>query len=631
MILSKQRMQSRFLQIASLLLLPLLFSGLFLYVKHVEAAPTVASLTINFHVIADTPTYQNLRWQVISVEEGAELAPYLDGKCIPTIGIGFNLTNKQILSIVLTTLAPGLQTAQFNELQGIVSQNYVSQINKGKYTCTNTFPANLDDAMAAFHQQNNAIPATLAFANVDPQMRTTFDLAVKNYEKQVDKWLAGIPNSLERIAFVSLAYNGLINLGTSPTLRADLINGNRALAWYEIRYDSEAENDSQNKGKYSPGLAKGLATRRDFESDLFGLYDGNPPITLCVVPTNLCSDSVSNTNATQVMSMVADYETRLYTSVVPNGSGLYNNRYYVNPDTLVGQAQTNYAPAITAIQAVVENFGVQDLLYNLGPAESYLLYNAAATSAGMTLLLNTPTAIQLAAANPFAVFVQSSAAGGSVTMNDQSDLVYSNTDDTIMMGAGLEELTFGSGQHTADVSLLHASNMTQNLPLNTITFDGQSIAGIVQPGSTDAFGRTYTLSCGKLTITKGADILTIKGFQNGDFGLTVQGEPICFYVTSITSVPGGASQVILSVPDINNTTCASVIQVWTASGTPVGDVNWNNGPLFGWYWPSFEADVNGQYYMRTACSSTAEPYLNTGSNPFIYSQVFTVINGNYTL
>ena len=86
--------------------------------------------------------------------------------------------------------------------------------------------------------------------------------------------------SRERLALLSLAYNNIIGVTTdsngnvvikSPTLRNDILTGNRAAAWYEIRYNSNGGSSA----------SAGIATRRFYESTLFGLYadPSNPTLT----------------------------------------------------------------------------------------------------------------------------------------------------------------------------------------------------------------------------------------------------------------------------------------------------------------------------------------------------------------
>ncbi|MFB6259422.1 MAG: hypothetical protein ABEK42_01695, partial [Thiohalorhabdaceae bacterium] len=72
-------------------------------------------------------------------------------------------------------------------------------------------------------------------------------------------------------ALLSLAYNSPSLIGSG--LSNALADGNRAEAWYEIRYNSNAGALSADP----PNIAEGIATRRYAESALFGLTDGDSP------------------------------------------------------------------------------------------------------------------------------------------------------------------------------------------------------------------------------------------------------------------------------------------------------------------------------------------------------------------
>lgn len=82
------------------------------------------------------------------------------------------------------------------------------------------------------------------------------------YAPRVDAWLAGIPGCREKVVLLSLCYNAILE--GSPSLHKALLNGDRAQAWYQIRYRS-------NGG----GERNGIAKRRYAEAQVFGLY-GDP-------------------------------------------------------------------------------------------------------------------------------------------------------------------------------------------------------------------------------------------------------------------------------------------------------------------------------------------------------------------
>jgi VCBS repeat-containing protein len=69
-------------------------------------------------------------------------------------------------------------------------------------------------------------------------------------------------------ALMSLYFNGPSLIG--PNLRAALVAGDRAEAWFEIRYNSNAGAEN---------VRAGTAKRRYWESEVFGLYDSAPAVT----------------------------------------------------------------------------------------------------------------------------------------------------------------------------------------------------------------------------------------------------------------------------------------------------------------------------------------------------------------
>lgn len=203
------------------------------------------------HNLAEA-TYQSQRLDLLVLTEGAKLLPYVDTVGHATIGIGFDLTDPTIFSLVVSKIAPGLTASQRETLQNTLDDTFT----------TDTGVRNaINSDLAIFRKTNPNAPASFAFASIE-DMKDTLNVAVGIYEKRVDNWLSGIPLSIERTVLVSMAYNGLINAGTSPSLKQAFSDGDRAEAWYQIRYDSN--------GGASRGV--GIANRRYVEANLFGLY-----------------------------------------------------------------------------------------------------------------------------------------------------------------------------------------------------------------------------------------------------------------------------------------------------------------------------------------------------------------------
>ncbi|MEE9654214.1 hypothetical protein V4836_08600 [Kluyvera ascorbata] len=134
-------------------------------------------------------------------------------------------------------------------------------------------------------RRNNTDPAYAALVPVDSrrtefrfysdaEVRSVFDsLWINVYRNRVLNLLPAdsgsnttLINSKEIIVLASLGWNNADLIG--PSLREAIRQGNRAEAWFEIRYNSNSIRQSAN-------IRAGIAKRRFMESQVFGLYD-NP-------------------------------------------------------------------------------------------------------------------------------------------------------------------------------------------------------------------------------------------------------------------------------------------------------------------------------------------------------------------
>jgi len=113
--------------------------------------------------------------------------------------------------------------------------------------------------MKSWHDTRDAdVPDSFRFKD-DAALAKALDALAPTYDNKIDAWLSDIPDSREREALFSLCWNGPSLLG--PKLKAAIEAGDRAEAWYEIRYNSNGNGIS------------GLANRRYVEAETFGLYD----------------------------------------------------------------------------------------------------------------------------------------------------------------------------------------------------------------------------------------------------------------------------------------------------------------------------------------------------------------------
>ncbi len=214
-----------------------------------------------------TESYRNERFNFIRNEEGLRRTAYLD-QGIPHIGIGFNLRAANVQNQVFVAFGINPTDANLSDAARAREQQYkdelISVIN-GTYSSNSALQSALNDVMN--RRANDLLLSAISDRRSTFEFRTdneaigVFNTAILTYETKLDTWLSGIPESKERIALVSLAYNtkdGSTSL-LGNKLKAAINNDNRAEAWFEIRYNSNAD--------------RGHASRRYSEAAMFNLYD----------------------------------------------------------------------------------------------------------------------------------------------------------------------------------------------------------------------------------------------------------------------------------------------------------------------------------------------------------------------
>lgn len=199
-----------------------------------------------------TSAYRKTGFDLLLGLEGSTRRAYLDTSAdpAPTIGIGFNL--RYNLEPVLKAIAgSGWSAALQAKLKAVIDQSY----SKGETALLNS---RLDTVMADWNATRDpGVPKTFAFSS-NAEIQAALTALSPRYEAAIDTWLAGIPNSTERAVLFSMAYNAPSLLG--PKLKAAILAGDRAEAWYEIRYNS-------NGGGHA-----GIANRRYVEAEQFKLF-----------------------------------------------------------------------------------------------------------------------------------------------------------------------------------------------------------------------------------------------------------------------------------------------------------------------------------------------------------------------
>ncbi len=184
--------------------------------------------------------------------EGFESFVYSDSRNIPTLGTGY----------ALVTGVPGHW-----HVRGDYQSDFVSSGINLTATQLNTLQNNLQNAADSLNGVSGAINPFYSSKNVlgwsisESQANALFDTIIQQYKTTVKNWLGddGIYNNLldsrEMLVLTSLAYNGFLGVGKSPSLHKAIIDGNRAEAWYEIRFNTPTTNLTRN---YAQGGIFGL-------------------------------------------------------------------------------------------------------------------------------------------------------------------------------------------------------------------------------------------------------------------------------------------------------------------------------------------------------------------------------------
>jgi len=114
---------------------------------------------------------------------------------------------------------------------------------------------------------------SLSAAEGDDLFRAT----VRRYNGPADS--LEMPNSDERIALVSLAYNrGVGNVANHPVMEA-IRDGDRAEAWFQIRYNCWGSDSLDHQYPDHLSNEGGLRKRRFAEAEVFSLYDNPASVT----------------------------------------------------------------------------------------------------------------------------------------------------------------------------------------------------------------------------------------------------------------------------------------------------------------------------------------------------------------
>ncbi len=202
-------------------------------------------------------------------KKGTNLDAHDDKATSVAIGYGYDLI--QNVNRLQTDLAPYIAAVQPNTTIAAALQNVRNLIDSFK---NNTFDPNLSNDDRRRTELANEINQHITLST-ETNATALLNTKVQTYETALTAALGthDLPQSKERAALISLVYNltnassGAINATIPSTINA-IANDNRAEAWYEIRYNS-------NAGQSRAEVGSGIANRRVTESNMFGLYSND--------------------------------------------------------------------------------------------------------------------------------------------------------------------------------------------------------------------------------------------------------------------------------------------------------------------------------------------------------------------
>lgn len=213
-----------------------------------------------FDPIGDPTGYDDFRYgDVLTELWGQNFKPFMDAGGTARIGPNFDLGTYMFQAMVAIT---GSSDSDLYDLLFATVDNH----NGG----TAGLRQKLDNVLKNWGQDHNLsdFPTKFEFDG-QVQAKAFVDAALEEIEDSLENWGdVGLPESEERAVLASMLHGG-VNLTRFGDIMDDLIfNGDRANAWFGIRY---MQRDDEADDFEAPNNAR--AAKRYFQSDVFELYN----------------------------------------------------------------------------------------------------------------------------------------------------------------------------------------------------------------------------------------------------------------------------------------------------------------------------------------------------------------------
>jgi len=375
------------------------------------------NLKFNHNMSNEEYISQRYNFIVWAEETGVvKTALYRDSKGFPTIGAGFKFTSnwEEILKAFGFETDPIKASAEEKAyIQKIRAKFYTDTAMTKEKTFTTaeieTLQTELDAIMAERAGSDTTKHSIFSFTDTD-EIKATFKVIADEREKTLTKWLntkgLTIPDSNERITLLSLVYNNVVGFNADGTLKSTklldaLAAGNRAEAWFEIRYNSNGD------------ALDGIAKRRYFEADYFDLYEAGT---------------------------LTDEEKTLQTKTI-------FRMYTIHKDKIISY-DTTYGAQVAKANSDYNVTWVKSLSDDMHPAKDYLTATFAPGAAIDNIIVGAGLqsyAYKQDEKNPNDYYLQGTDKNDLIFGEGGSDLIYGNTGADVIYGGSENDTLYGEG------------------------------------------------------------------------------------------------------------------------------------------------------------------------------------------